>query len=726
MMLRFKALVPFLALSGSLLSFHVRAQTQEPQQPLPAWSSFKPGSGASASSAARDSSGTAGPALPASSGAEAPAVTEPRASFPVTSAPDAEAAGSVKETVLPGSEPHTPGTMGRALLDPENRRISSGSAGATGLLRVGSAAVGRRGVVRISLLGEYFTKQDFPVLGPRNTRSAGTLALDWTFFDFLETYLSYSVSANNNDAASPSLMQAQGDVSLGLKGGYEVVRGLTLGGDLRFGFFPGVGGQDLSGYAFGFSPRLLATYDVRTTSPKMPLLVHLNAGAAFDGTDGLLGDREPTFAEEFALGINRHHRLTVALGLEAPLPWATPFVEWGFGYPLGASALVGPDLQAVSAVEAMPHQLTFGAKLTAIRDVTLLAAVELGLARYVAKGVPATAPYNVVLGLSYNFDPLAQGSTRLVERTVIVEKRVEVAAAPPSFTGKIAGTVLDATTKKPIPGAIVSMTGSGLPPVASDAATGRFLTFDLPAGKVSLAFAHPGYKPAVLETTVEVGQIGALQAALVPEVKSARVAVSLVSGKNRVAGRVRLTGAKSAELSAGEGGAEIELPAGRYTATVDAPGFLSRLKEFEVPESGKVVLEVELAALPKRALVVVTDDRIQIKQQVHFASGKAVILTDSHQLLDQVVDAIVRSNIKKLRIEGHTDNRGDKAVNLKLSRERAEAVMAYLAKKGLDPSRLAADGMGDTRPIAPNLTARGRELNRRVEFVIVERLRRTR
>jgi outer membrane protein OmpA-like peptidoglycan-associated protein len=86
-----------------------------------------------------------------------------------------------------------------------------------------------------------------------------------------------------------------------------------------------------------------------------------------------------------------------------------------------------------------------------------------------------------------------------------------------------------------------------------------------------------------------------------------------------------------------------------------------------------------------------------------------------------VVDAIVRNDIKRVRIEGHTDNQGNPELNLQLSKDRAQAVAAHLIKAGIDASRLEVEGFGDTRPIAPNLTPRGRELNRRVEFVILER-----
>ena len=110
--------------------------------------------------------------------------------------------------------------------------------------------------------------------------------------------------------------------------------------------------------------------------------------------------------------------------------------------------------------------------------------------------------------------------------------------------------------------------------------------------------------------------------------------------------------------------------------------------------------------------MVVVKNKIVIKQQVHFGTGKSEHpprqLTT---LLDQVAEAItLQRNLTKVEIAGHTDNQGDKDANLQLSQDRAESVAAYLVKKGIDPGALiSSKGYGDTKPIAPNMTAKGRE-----------------
>jgi OOP family OmpA-OmpF porin len=69
-----------------------------------------------------------------------------------------------------------------------------------------------------------------------------------------------------------------------------------------------------------------------------------------------------------------------------------------------------------------------------------------------------------------------------------------------------------------------------------------------------------------------------------------------------------------------------------------------------------------------------------------------------------------------LKLAGYTDYIGSVQFNLRLSHDRAEAVKTYLVSKGADESLIHAEGYGKSNPIATNKTARGRQLNRRVEF----------
>jgi outer membrane protein OmpA-like peptidoglycan-associated protein len=73
----------------------------------------------------------------------------------------------------------------------------------------------------------------------------------------------------------------------------------------------------------------------------------------------------------------------------------------------------------------------------------------------------------------------------------------------------------------------------------------------------------------------------------------------------------------------------------------------------------------------------------------------------------------------EIELSGHTDNVGVASLNKRLSQERVDAVIAYLADKGIDKSRLSGKGYGGTKPIASNANESTRRLNRRVEFTIV-------
>jgi OmpA-OmpF porin, OOP family len=123
----------------------------------------------------------------------------------------------------------------------------------------------------------------------------------------------------------------------------------------------------------------------------------------------------------------------------------------------------------------------------------------------------------------------------------------------------------------------------------------------------------------------------------------------------------------------------------------------------------------------KYQLIVVTENKIELKQTVYFDTNKTTIKKVSFALLDEVALAMADNPTIKVRIEGHTDSQGADAFNMKLSQGRAESVRTYLVKKGVGPDRMVAQGYGETVPIADNRTAAGRAQNRRVEFVITAR-----
>ncbi len=121
-----------------------------------------------------------------------------------------------------------------------------------------------------------------------------------------------------------------------------------------------------------------------------------------------------------------------------------------------------------------------------------------------------------------------------------------------------------------------------------------------------------------------------------------------------------------------------------------------------------------------KQLVTITPTQLQILDTVYFQTNSAKLLPRSNKLLDNVARVLrAHPEIGNIRIEGHTDDRGDDAYNLKLSQQRAESVRAYLAKKQVPVERLDAKGFGKGAPLDPLRTPDARAANRRVEFHIV-------
>jgi len=100
---------------------------------------------------------------------------------------------------------------------------------------------------------------------------------------------------------------------------------------------------------------------------------------------------------------------------------------------------------------------------------------------------------------------------------------------------------------------------------------------------------------------------------------------------------------------------------------------------------------------------------------VAFQAGSANFTPESDSALAQLLSLLRQFPGSRVRIEGHTDNTGPDAVNLRVSRERAAAVANYLMARGIPSDQLIVTGYGSTQPIADNSTESGRSRNRRIE-----------
>lgn len=101
---------------------------------------------------------------------------------------------------------------------------------------------------------------------------------------------------------------------------------------------------------------------------------------------------------------------------------------------------------------------------------------------------------------------------------------------------------------------------------------------------------------------------------------------------------------------------------------------------------------------------------------VEFERGSALLTDAGKAVLDEMAEALKKTNPKKVEVIGHTDNIGIQARNVALSRSRADSVKTYLVAKGIAPESIGTSGMGADQPVAPNATDDGRRRNRRIEF----------
>ncbi|WP_236855071.1 OmpA family protein [Chryseobacterium sp. MEBOG06] len=91
--------------------------------------------------------------------------------------------------------------------------------------------------------------------------------------------------------------------------------------------------------------------------------------------------------------------------------------------------------------------------------------------------------------------------------------------------------------------------------------------------------------------------------------------------------------------------------------------------------------------------------------------------TDGKTAVDEITKVLKNDNSLKLAINGYTDNSGNDAHNIQLSKDRAAAVLNAITTSGIDKSRLSAEGFGSKSPIADNGSEEGKAQNRRVELV---------
>lgn len=131
--------------------------------------------------------------------------------------------------------------------------------------------------------------------------------------------------------------------------------------------------------------------------------------------------------------------------------------------------------------------------------------------------------------------------------------------------------------------------------------------------------------------------------------------------------------------------------------------------------SGSVDNQLSIA-VDLDAMCVARLNKILSNAQISFESASATLQANSHVLLDQLAMTTKACDNAHFEVAGHTDAAGAEKFNLSLSQRRAQTVVDYFIKSGVNAAKLTARGYGSSRPVADNTSAAGRAANRRIEF----------
>lgn len=243
---------------------------------------------------------------------------------------------------------------------------------------------------------------------------------------------------------------------------------------------------------------------------------------------------------------------------------------------------------------------------------------------------------------------------------------------------------------------------------------GSELLLQMHAGTYQVTGMADRYDDTTMTFTVVAGRESVVELDLMPRFGEVRAVVQDGDG-TLLTGTMEVDGERASSVRNGVG--RSEAGSGRRAVVIRVEGF----KTVTLPANVRAGQRTSLKVVMEPAKAKVSQGRIEILEKVFFESGKATIQSASYQLLDEVAGILVEhEEIKKVRVEGHTDSRGGASGNRRLSAARAESVRNYLVAKGVAESRLESVGHGEDKLLDARNSAAAHEKNRRVEFVIVE------
>jgi outer membrane protein OmpA-like peptidoglycan-associated protein len=596
-----------------------------------------------------------------------------------------------------------------------------------------------------------------------------------TLFPFLEAGFSMRNMATSDSRSRPRLLLALGDTTLSVKGFMPVEPDqiFQFGGLAQLILLNGAGTLGFTGGGTSFGLKALGSValDNRTNpDDRIPLRFHTNIGWLFDNSAALVKKVEQTpppegrgetiqRTERFGLDINRVDSFQIGLGAEYIHEFVRPFLEWTIDVPVNRQKYVCDEnvaaahgelcLAKAQGFSTTPSRFSLGARVFPWPDhgLSALLAVDIGTGatkKFIDEVAPE-APYNLWFGVAWAVD---------TEPPEPLIREIEKPSPPVTkVTPYLAGMVVDKAGAG-VPGATVRFDGRSLSGLVT-ADDGSFKSFSLEPGNYTLSISakgfHDGQCPVNVPTEQEIQAATAnpppppaegtgtqAQPSIAPDgAVSVRCELEALPQLGNVVGaivdadtqqplggahvKIRDTRSRELDLSAdGAGSFRFQnVPPGRVTLIIDAPGYFPSTQEFSIKPLEDTQARIGLNKRPQVPNVIVTSRELKLRKQVHFQHDSAEILPDSSAILEELADVLnTHPEIKSIEVQGHTDNQGNAAYNLKLSDSRAQAVVDALVKLGVDPLRLQAKGYGDTKPLMPNNNDANRAKNRRVQLMV--------
>jgi len=490
---------------------------------------------------------------------------------------------------------------------------------------------------------------------------------------------------------------------------------------------------------FGYGGGLLLGFDFADVSIAAPFNVVLNAGYLGNSLENSftfgLGLELP--AKTYAVTIEA----TTVQNMEALFDFnqnvlrITPGIKFtfpfGVGFDLGLDIAFGnaPTFQGIFGVNFVspflrPAPAPVGVIAGAVRDEitgnplaarVFFADTSIHLGEVTTDQVTGVFKFeNVPVGV-ITIIAHAEGYREVSMPVVVKEDEIstrDILLMPKQTYGSVTGVVKDAKTGRPVQ-AKITLKGLDMAAITTDA-NGFYRIDSVPTGVASLEATAPEFLPAISTVQIEVNKTANLDLLL----KTTRIVGQFIGQvKDRkteqpIAGVVRFpdTDIPPVKADATTGVFKAEIPAGTYAIMVSADGYIEQPSPLVITEDQVTEKEYKLV---KKGMTFTL-------RGIYFDTGKSIIKPESYAVLNEAAKILSENPSIRVEIQGHTDSVGSDSYNQTLSEARAASVVNYFVMTHrIDPRRLLSRGYGESMPIASNASTSGRELNRRVEFVVI-------